>query len=196
MATVTQQIPDGGFLRRIGLVVFLVAEFEGLLVYDLVRFQSLLPPELDFKTMEGMRVTGKTTYQMGKYFLDHAPKITDPQVAGYYRAGGEALMEIGPKRNAMLHTRPGIDGHDPHKKLRLVRWRIGSDTQSEAHMISDEWLDQLIERLQVLRREVVACRPLAPGERGTRVTDRNTSAEPPTPGLRPPATESAQVPPP
>ncbi len=62
------QIPDAGFLRRIGLVVFLVSELEGLLITDLVRFHSVLPPKLDFATMEGMRVTGMTTTQMGKYF--------------------------------------------------------------------------------------------------------------------------------
>lgn len=153
------QIPDAGFLRRIGLVVFLVSELEGLLITDLVRFHPVLPPRLDFATMEGMRVTGMTTTQMGKYFVDHALQSTDPQVAEYYRAGGEALVEIGPKRNAMLHARPGVDGHDPAQKLRLIRWRIGTETQNESHMISDEWLDELTQRIQKLRREVVAIRP-------------------------------------
>ncbi len=156
------QIPDAGFLRRIGLVVFLVSELEGLLITDLVRFHSVLPPKLDFATMEGMRVTGMTTTQMGKYFLDHAPDSTDPRVAEYYRAGGEALSEIGPKRNAMLHARPGVDGDDPEQKLRLIRWRIGSESQNETHMISDEWLDDLVDRLRDLRGRVLSARPRTP----------------------------------
>lgn len=146
-------------------MVYLVSELEALLMYDLMRFRTLLPPEMDFSTMQGMRVTGKTTTKMGEYFLTHVPKITDPLVAEYYRTGGAALVEIGPKRNAMLHARPGIDGHDPEQKLRLIRWRVISDTKpSEMHMISDEWLDGLVERLGVIRAELVAARPTQPAE--------------------------------
>lgn len=157
------QIPDRGFLQRIGLVVFLVAELEGLLKTDLVRFHPLLPPELDFGGPQGQAVTGMTTAQLGKYFVAHAPKSTDPEVADYYRVGGEALVEIAPNRNAMLHSQPGVDGYDPDQKLRLLRWRV-SETKYEApHMISDEWLDQFADRLQILRDQVMATRPSPPG---------------------------------
>jgi hypothetical protein len=156
------QVPDAGFLQRIGLVVFLVSELEGWLITDLVRFHSVLPPGLDFATMEGMRVTGMTTTKMGRYFLDHAPATTDSRVAEYYRVGGQALLEIGPKRNAMLHARPGVDGYDPEQKLRLVRWRIGTEKQNETHMISDAWLDEFVRRLRDLRDVVLAARPDTP----------------------------------
>lgn len=165
------QVPDDDFLRRVGLVVFLVSELEGLLVYDLVRFHPVLPSELDFATMQGMRVTGMTTTQMGKYFLEHAPKSSNSQVAKYYCAGGDALVEIGPKRNAVLHARPGIDGEDPEQKLRLVRWRIASETETETHMISDQWLDELIDRLRELRGRVLTARPDSPAARRIAVDD-------------------------
>jgi len=148
--------PADDYLRDVGLVVWLVAELEGTLIYDLMSHQANVPPELDLMTVEGMRLTGMTCGDMGKYFVKHSKRITDPRVAEYYRVGGEALVEIGPKRNAMLHSRPGIDGHDPEKKLRLLRLRMKPTTASEAHVISDEWLDEFIGRLDVLRRQVEA----------------------------------------
>jgi hypothetical protein len=151
--------------------VFLVAELEGLLKTDLVRLHPVLPPELDFAGPEGQAVTGMTTAQLGKYFIAHAPKSTSPAAAEYYRVAGEALIEISPKRNAMLHSQPGVDGDDPQQKLRLIRWRINAKKYEPAHMISDEWLDQLIEQIQVIRRNVVACRPTQPPTGGSAVTD-------------------------
>lgn len=156
------QVPDSGFLAKIGLVVFLVGELEGLLKSDLVRFHPLLPPALDFATPQGRSVTAKTTKQLGLYFVAHAPKSTDAAVAEYYRVGGEALVEIGPKRNAMLHSQPGIDGNDPQRKLRLMRWRHDNGERSEAFIISDEWLDEFVAQIMTLRREVVAARPTPP----------------------------------
>ncbi|MBB5161590.1 hypothetical protein [Mycobacterium sp. AZCC_0083] len=157
------QIPEAGYLNKVGLVVFLVAELEGLIITDLVRFHPLLPPQLDFATLRGMKVAGMTTSNMGQYFLAHAPRSTDEGVAEYYRAGGQALIEIGPKRNAMLHARPGVDGNDPQQKLRLLRWRPDTDHEkSEAHMIDDEWIDDLISTIIEIRTSVVASRPRQP----------------------------------
>lgn len=162
------QIPEPEYLSKVGLVVFLVAELEGILITDLVRFHPLLPPKLDFSTLQGMKVAGMTTTSMGKYFLAHAPDSTDAGVAEYYRTGGQALVEIGPKRNAMLHARPGVDGGDPQKKLRLLRWRPDEDREkSETHMISDEWIDELIGRIIEIRTSVVASRPTQPNLGGS-----------------------------
>jgi hypothetical protein len=165
------QIPDHDYLGRIGLVVYLVAELEGLLKGDLVRFHPLLPPELDYGKPQGQTVTGMTTKQLGKYFIAHAPKSTDPAVAEYYRVGGEGLVEIAPKRNAMLHSQPGVDGYDPEQKLRLLRWKISVTNYEAPHMISDEWLDELIARIQVIRGELVARRPSPPPSSGNAVAD-------------------------
>lgn len=156
------QVPDSGYLSKIGLVVFLVGELEALLKTDLVRLHGLMPPPLDFATPEGRSVTAMTTMQLGKYFVAHGPKSSDARVAEYYRVGGEALVDIAPKRNAMLHSQPGIDGNDPEQRLRLMRWRHDEGPRAEAHMISDEWLDQLIEQIVSLRSEVVAVRPTPP----------------------------------
>jgi hypothetical protein len=169
--TIPLQVPDARFLARIGMVVFLVADLEGLLKSDLVRFHPLLPPELDFGRPQGQAVTGMTTAQLGKYFIAHAPKSIDPAVAEYYRVGGEGLVEIAPKRNAMLHSQPGVDGYDPEKKLRLLRWKISETNYEAPHMISDEWLEELIARIQVIRGEVVACRPSPPSSSGSAVAD-------------------------
>jgi len=157
-------IPDRNFLGRLGMVVFLVSELEGLLKGDLIRFHALLPTELNYGQPKGQRVTGMTTNELGEYFIAHAPKSTDPAVAEYYRVGGEALVEIAPKRNAMLHSIPGVDGNDPQQKLRLLRWKISGKNYEAPHMISDEWLDGVIHDIQVLRARVVAARPLSPGE--------------------------------
>jgi hypothetical protein len=157
--TIPLQVPDRDFLGRIGLVVYLIAELEGLLKNDLLRFHRWLPVELDYGKPGGYAVTRMTTRQLGEYFIAHAPKSTDADLAEYYRLGGEALVEVAPRRNAMLHSQPGIDGLDPEKKVRLMRWRI-SETNFEApHMISDEWLDEVIQRTQELRRQVVGARP-------------------------------------
>lgn len=159
MRPVYAGVPEGDYLQKIGLIVFLVSEFEGTLLYDLLRLEPHLPLALNFSTIEGMRITGMTTQQMGKYFAKHAADITDVRVAEYYRVGGAALEEIGPKRNAMLHSRPGFDGDDPVKRLRLVRMRIDGPERSEGFLIGDKRLDELIERLDVLRRQVEIVRP-------------------------------------
>lgn len=153
------QVPDADFLSRIGLVVYLVAELEGLLKTDLVRFQPWLPEELDYGKPGGYAVTRMTTRQLGEYLIAHAPKSIEAGLAEYYRIGGEALVEVAPKRNAMLHSQPAVDGSDTDRRLRLVRWRISETNYEAPHMISDEWLDQVIQRIQELRLRVVGVRP-------------------------------------
>lgn len=147
------EIPDVVFLTKVGLVVFLVAEFEGQLKTDLVRFLPVLPPELNVYAEKGYGLEAMTTRQLGQYLVAHAPKCSSPQVAEYYRVGGEALIEIAPKRNAMLHSQPAVDGHDPEGKLRLMRWGGGRKTYEPSRMISDEWLDDVTRLIQTLRHQ-------------------------------------------
>jgi hypothetical protein len=61
-----------------------------------------------------------------------------------------------------LHSQPGVDGWDPQKRLRLMRWRISVTNYEAPHMISDEWLDELIAQIQALRQQVVNARPDLP----------------------------------
>jgi hypothetical protein len=151
--------PDDAYLRKIGLFVFAVAELEGMLVYDLVRLRDRLPPDMDLFGPEGGKVTGKTTIKLGEHFTKAAPKISDPVIAEYYRVGGEALLNIGPRRNALLHSHPGLDSVGPDANLRLMRmrWQRGGD--HELHLISDEWLDLTLELIAALRAQVEAVRP-------------------------------------
>ena len=91
-------LPEDEYIRKLGKVVFLVAFLEGALMYDLPRLQrhGVLPPELNFMTPTGMKMTGMTTRKIGEYLVAHAPKCTDPDVARYLEAGGRALIEVAP----------------------------------------------------------------------------------------------------
>ncbi|MGO4443085.1 hypothetical protein AB4Z42_06975 [Mycobacterium sp. 2YAF39] len=155
------ELPDQPYLARIGMVVFLVADLESVLKGDLVRFQSVLPTDLDFNT-QFPRLTGKTTTKLGQWLIDLASEIGDAEVGGYFRRGGEALLEIAPKRNAMLHSWIGVDGRDPRERVRLLRWRINETEYEEPHMVSDEWLDELISQIRTLRKGLVSSRPPLP----------------------------------
>lgn len=157
------QTPDDAFLRRIGLVVFLVAEFEGLLMYNPVRFHSVLPPELRLVSEMSLTIPALTTSKLGEYFVAHAKNITESETAAYYDAGGRALIEIGPKRNAVLHSRPGVDGTDPQNKLRLIRMRPDLRSEKyEAFKIDDLYLDGLVSRIVELRQHATAVRHAPP----------------------------------
>jgi hypothetical protein len=150
--------PEVEYVHKVGQVVFLVAYVEGMLIHDLPRFQiqKSAPPELDL-----LKVTGMTTRNLGEYIAAHAPKCTDPVVAAYLLAGGRALVEIAPQRNGMLHARPAEDGDDPNHPLRLLRWRVegARPEDSEVFMISHDWLDRLIERIDDIVGELSEIRP-------------------------------------
>jgi hypothetical protein len=87
--------------------------------------------------------------------VKHSKECTDEQVAAYLDAGGRALLEIAPLRNAMLDARPATD---PEGQQRLYRWHVLKRPQ-EAHFIDDAHLDRLIERITALDREVSRLRP-------------------------------------
>lgn len=146
-------LPEDQYLQKLGLVVYLVAVVEGLLMFDLPRFQHLLPAEFNVVKLSGMTVGG-----MGEFIKAHGAKSTDPKVAAYLVAGGEALIEIAPLRNAMLHSRPATDG-DNGNVTRLLRWRVDKAASSEVQMISDEWLDRLARRVDDIHVELNELRP-------------------------------------
>ena len=151
-------VVDDAYLRKLGLVVFNVAAIEGMLIYDLVRFRSVVPPELDFMTPTGMKITAMTTRGVGDYLVAHAPKCTNASVGTYLGTGGSRLIEIAPSRNAMLHSRPGIDATDPREPLRLLRMVPKPDIDDPS-VIHDNWLDAFIRRLGEAYTELERLRP-------------------------------------
>lgn len=147
--TLRTHLPEDEYLRKVGVVAYLVASVEGLLLFDLPRLARVLPPQLNVESL-----AGKTTSQLGQKLLAHAPQCTDPAVAAYLKAGGTALLEIGLQRNAVLHARPATDGAG---RTRLFRWRL-----PDAYFIDDDWLDQLCTRIDNLQVELNALRPAIP----------------------------------
>lgn len=151
-------VVEDAYLQKLGLVVFDVAAIEGMVIHDLVRFRPVVPPELDFMTPTGMQITAMTTRGVGEYLVAHAPKCTNARVATYLSTGGQRLIEIAPSRNAMLHSRPGIDATDPRQPLRLLRIIPKPDIDDPA-VIEDDWLDAFIRRLGVIYTELEGLRP-------------------------------------
>jgi hypothetical protein len=96
-------------------------------------------------------LAGRTTRDLGEQLVKHATQCTDRQVAAYLEAGGNALIEVAPQRNAVLHARPATDDLG---RTRLYRWRL-----PEAHFIDDTWLNRLVQRIDELRAELDAIRP-------------------------------------
>jgi hypothetical protein len=139
-------IPEDKYLQKVGLVAYLVASMEGLLLFDLPRLEQMLPPELNVANL-----AGRTTRDLGEQLVKHATQCTDRQVAAYLEAGGNALIEVAPQRNAVLHARPATDDLG---RTRLYRWRL-----PEAHFIDDTWLNRLVQRIDELRAELDAIRP-------------------------------------
>lgn len=158
LTTVDRIGVEDAYLRKLGLVVFNVATIEGMLIYDLVRFRHVVPPELDFMTPTGMQITAMTTRRVGEYLAAHAPNCSNAAVASYLGTGGKRLIEIAPSRNAMLHSRPGIDATDPNQPLRLLRFVPKPDFEDPG-VIHDDWLDAFICRLGEIFTELERLRP-------------------------------------
>ncbi len=142
-------LPEDEYLAKVGLVAYLVTSVEGLLLFDLPRLEWALPPQLNVESL-----AGNTTTKLGHELLAHASQCTDPTVAAYLEAGGIALSEIGPQRNAVLHARPATDKEG---RTRLYRWRL-----PDAHFIDDDWLDRLARRIDDLLVKLSDLRPQLP----------------------------------
>lgn len=120
----------------LGKVVYSVASIEGLLIFDLPRMPESvagLSPE---------HLAGKTTTSIGKQLVALAPTIRHHAWRAYLKRGGEALTDLGPKRNSVLHARPAIiDG-----RQRLHRWRVDP---TEVVPISSAYLTELLAEVDV-----------------------------------------------
>lgn len=139
-------LPEDEYLRKIGLVAYLVTSVEGMLLSDIPRLAWAVPPQLNVESL-----ARKTTTKLGEKLLACAPKCTDSAIATYFEAGGTALVEIGLQRNAVLHARPATTQEG---RTRLYRWRL-----PEAHFIDDDWLDRFAGRIEELNVELSALRP-------------------------------------
>lgn len=143
-------LPEQEYVQKLGLVAYLVSWVEGLLLFDIPRLEHKLPVELSTTAMVGL-----TTREIGERFVTHAVRSADEKVAAYFEAGGRALIEIAPQRNAMLHSRPATD---PEGRTRLYRWRLRG-AQPEVFWIDDDWLDSLAERIDLISAQLNTLRP-------------------------------------
>lgn len=138
--------PEDEYLLQVGRVVYSVASIEGLLIFDLSR----MPEKVE--GLSPKTLAGKTTTTIGRRFLELAPAVSDQPWQNYLRRGGEALQDLGPKRNSVLHARPAtIDGEQ-----RLHRWRV---EPTEIMPISLAHLEQMLDEVKAHRRALNRLRP-------------------------------------
>ena len=131
--------PEDEYLLQLGMVVYSVASIEGLLIFDLPR----MPATIEGHTPK--HLAGKTTTAIGKRLLTLAPSIGDRKWREYVVRGGEALVDLGPKRNSILHSRPAtVDGEQ-----RLHRWRL---EPTEIMCISPTHLVGLLNEIETHRQ--------------------------------------------
>lgn len=138
--------PEDDYLLQLGKVVYSVASIEGLLIFDLPRMPAMI------EGLTPKHLAGKTTTVIGKRLLTLAPSIEDGDWREYVERGGEALVDLGPKRNSVLHSRPATVGGEQ----RLHRWRL---EPTEVMSISAPHLDQLLDEIETHRRALNLLRP-------------------------------------
>lgn len=139
--------PEDDYLKLLGQVVYSVASIEGLLIFDLPRMPNPVPGATP------LDLAGKTTAMVGTALVGFVPQIVDEQWATYLAAGGNALVDIAPLRNAVLHARPAtVDGMQ-----QLHRWRIGAKT--EVFTVTREHLCDVLDAIEQHRKRIKLLRP-------------------------------------
>lgn len=83
-------LPDDDYLKKIGLVVYLVSSLEGLVLLDLPRLEAAVPSNLNIETL-----VNRTTTKVGLDLLKYAPECSRLDVEVYLAASGRALLEGG-----------------------------------------------------------------------------------------------------
>lgn len=138
--------PDDGYLNQLGRVVYSIASLEGSLLFDLPRMPEavggLSPQDL----------AGYPTTLIGKRLVALAPSIRNESWRRYIERGGEALVDLGPRRNSVLHARPATIAGEQ----RLHRWRI---KPREIMPITTRYLDELLEQIEAHRTNLNRLRP-------------------------------------
>jgi hypothetical protein len=146
LAEVPPAWPEDEYLIELGKLIYSIASLEGLLLSDLPRMPTTIA-ELSPKELAGHTTTG-----IGRQLLTLAPSIQDRAWREYIGRGGEALVDLGPKRNSILHARPAtIDG-----RRRLHRWRL---EPTEIMPISLWHLGQLLDEIEAHRQVLTRLRP-------------------------------------
>lgn len=138
--------PEDDYLLKLGKVVYSISSIEGLLIFDLPR----MPEPVEGLTPQD--VAGRTTTTIGNRLISGAASVVDPVWRTYLDRGGQALVALGPKRNAVLHARPAtIGGHQ-----RLHRWRLNPP---EVLSISSTYLGEMLEEIEGHQSAVSDLRP-------------------------------------
>jgi hypothetical protein len=138
--------PEDAYLLQVGKVVYSIASIEGLLIFDLQRMPTAVGG------LSPGALAGKTTTGIGRRFLELAPSVPEQPWREYLARGGEALVDLGPKRNSVLHARPAtIEGAQ-----RLLRWRLDP---MEIIPISFTILAEMLDEVDAHLRELNRLRP-------------------------------------
>lgn len=94
--------PDDDYLVRLGKLVYAVGYLEWLSLGDLPGLKGL-PRSLSLAALEGL-----TTRDIAKRLMDsdELAKVRASAVRDWLREAGQHLLEVGDKRNNVLHARP------------------------------------------------------------------------------------------
>lgn len=122
------------------------APVSGLLILDVPRLPTPVPG------LSPAELAGRTTRSIGQALVSRSSDVEDATWRQYLHRGGEALIELGPMRNAVLHSRPAT----VNERQRLHRWRIDP---TEVVTISLEHLHGLLDAIEVHRRALDVLRP-------------------------------------
>lgn len=138
--------PEDEYLLLLGKVIYSISSVEGLLIFDLPRMPVAV------KGLTPQHLAGVTTTTIGSRLIGGAPSVADPSWRAYLLRGGQALKDLGPKRNRVLHARPAtIDG-----RQRLHRWRLNPP---EVVSITPAHLVELLDEVEDHRRVLQSLRP-------------------------------------
>jgi hypothetical protein len=134
--------PEDSYLQKIGRLVYGIASLEWLVLGELPRHQSLLPPQLGVGGL-----AGKTTGKIGSELTAAANDLEASPVQHFLAAAGEQLSAVATMRNHLLHARPAT----VEEKQRLYRWRLNRGAQFP---ITDDWLQEQISDIERRVREL------------------------------------------
>jgi len=128
--------PDDSYVTLIGRVAYAISYVEWLLLGDLSRLPDL-PEQLTVGSL-----AGKPTGRIASEVDAHLPAVPDPEVRRFLSVSAQALHDLAPLRNHILHARPAtIDGAQ-----RLNRWRLLPDGSGEAFQIDEAFLQSVLDR--------------------------------------------------
>jgi hypothetical protein len=141
--------PNEAYLVRLGKLAYAVGYLEWAMLGDLPHINGL-PATLDIS-----KLVGRTTTKIGEALCGSGTldAVEDRNVREWLRTGGEALKEAAPDRNQVLHARPATFGDG---QQRLYRWE---PRRHEAFWITDDVLDEIIDRMYERLRAIDRLRP-------------------------------------